>query len=116
MNKDIWYAAGAVALLAILHTAVGHAQEQFIEPQVQRKPVNCFPLMYTLEGLAEQEMNVLWQAKNTDDQWQNNIVLFTHDETNAWVMLEINDDFACVLGSGSKFFLLGNRYGKGEGT
>lgn len=115
MNKDILYGAVAVIVLMVLHTSIGHAQ-QYIEPTQQHKPTNCFPLMYTLEGLADQKMNVLWQAKNTDDQWQNNIVLFTHDETNQWVMLEMNEDFACVLGSGSKFFLLGNRYGKGDGA
>lgn len=87
--------------------------DQFIPAQKQMKPTNCWPLMYTLDGIKEQGMTVLWQAQNKDDQWQNNQVLFTSPD-NSWVMLEMNDSMACVLGAGNQFFLLNQMYKPGE--
>jgi hypothetical protein len=116
MNKDILYAFGAVVALILLHASIGHAQEIRLEPDKQHKPADCFPLMYTLDGLLEQELHVLWQSKNQNGGHGNNIVLFTHDVTSEWVMLEMNEEWACVLGSGNDFYLLGNRYGKGESS
>ena len=100
-------------IITSLVVSASHAQEQIIEPQQQAKPVNCWPLMYTLEGVKEQGYNVLWQAQNKDDQWQNNQVLFTGTE-NKWVLLEMNENTACVLGSGDSFILLNNLYDKKE--
>ena len=87
--------------------------DQYIEAQKQNKPVNCWPLMYTLEGVKAQGLNVLWQAKNQDDQWQNNQVLFA-GPNNMWVLLEMNDSMACVLGAGTSFILLDQQYNIGE--
>jgi len=87
--------------------------DQYIPADKQMKPTNCWPVMYVLEGIQAQGLNVLWQAQNKDDQWQNNQVLFT-DNTNNWVLLELNDTVACVLGSGDGFFLLNNVYKPGE--
>ena len=112
MKKDILYAVGVVVALIALHTGMGHAQQEYIEPMKQMKPANCWPIMYALEGIKDQKMNVLWQAQNLDDEWQNNIVLFTGNN-NEWVILEMNDEVACVLGSGDSFILLNNVY-KGD--
>jgi len=100
-----------VALFFMCST-IGYAQQEYIEPMKQMKPANCWPLMYALEGIKDQKMNVLWQAQNLDDEWQNNIVLFT-DDSNNWVILEMNEEVACVLGSGESFILLNNIY-KGD--
>jgi len=87
--------------------------DQFIEATPQSKPVNCWPLMYTLDGIKSQGLNVLWQAKNKDDGFNNNQILFTND-ANMWVLLEMNDEVACVLGSGDDFHLLDRRYNQGD--
>jgi len=87
--------------------------DQFIEATPQSKPVNCWPLMYTLDGIKSQGLNVLWQAKNQDDNVNNNQILFTND-ANMWVLLEMNDEVACVLGSGDDFHLLDKRYNQGD--
>jgi len=87
--------------------------DQFIEATPQSKPVNCWPLMYTLDGIKSQGLNVLWQAKNKDDGFNNNQILFTND-ANMWVLLEMNDEVACVLGSGDDFHLLDKRYNQGD--
>ena len=87
--------------------------DQFIEAVPQTKPVNCWPLVYTLEGIKSQKLNVLWQAKNKDDNFNNNQVLFTND-ANMWVLLEMNNEIACVLGAGDDFHLLDKRYNQGD--
>jgi len=87
--------------------------DQFIEATPQSKPVNCWPLMYTLDGIKSQGLNVLWQAKNKDDGFNNNQILFTND-ANMWVLLEMNDEVACVLGSGDDFHLLDKKYNQGD--
>ena len=87
--------------------------DQFIEAVPQTKPVNCWPLMYTLDGIKSQGLNVLWQAKNKDDNFNNNQILFTND-ANMWVLLEMNDEIACVLGAGDDFHLLDKRYNQGD--
>jgi len=87
--------------------------DQYIEADKQVKPVNCWSLMYVLEGIKAQGLNVVWQAQNKDDEFQNNQVLFTND-SNVWVLLELNDTIACVLGAGDSFILLDNRYNQGE--
>jgi len=87
--------------------------DQFIPAQKQMKPTNCWPLMYTLDGIKSQGLNVLWQAKNKDDNFNNNQILFTND-ANMWVLLEMNDEVACVLGSGDDFHLLDRRYNQGD--
>jgi len=109
---------GAVTWITALEA---HGQEipeapadQYIEAQKQMKPTNCWPLMYTLEGIKAQGLNVLWQAKNQDDQWQNNQVLFA-GPNNMWVLLEINDSMACVLGAGTNYILLDQLY-KGDAS
>ena len=89
------------------------APDQYIEAQPQQKPTNCWPLMYTLEGIKEQGLVVIWQAKNQDDQWKNNQVLFV-GANNQWVLLEMNDVTACVLGSGAGYYLIDRAYGAGE--
>jgi len=87
--------------------------DQFVEATPQTKPVNCWPLVYTLEGIKSQKLNVLWQAKNKDDNFNNNQVLFTND-ANMWVLLEMNNEIACVLGAGDDFHLLDKRYNQGD--
>ena len=87
--------------------------DQFLEATPQTKPVNCWPLVYTLEGIKSQGLNVLWQAKNKDDNFTNNQVLFTND-ANVWVLLEMNEEIACVLGAGDDFHLLDKRYNQGD--
>jgi len=87
--------------------------DQFLEATPQTKPVNCWPLVYTLEGIKSQGLNVLWQAKNKDDNFNNNQVLFTND-ANVWVLLEMNEEIACVLGAGDDFHLLDKRYNQGD--
>lgn len=87
--------------------------DQFAEATPQTKPVNCWPLVYTLEGIKSQKLNVLWQAKNKDDNFNNNQVLFTND-ANMWVLLEMNNEIACVLGAGDDFHLLDKRYNQGD--
>ena len=87
--------------------------DQFVEATPQTKPVNCWPLVYTLEGIKSQKLNVLWQAKNKDDNFNNNQILFTND-ANMWVLLEMNNEIACVLGAGDDFHLLDKRYNQGD--
>ena len=41
MKKDILYAVGVVVALIALHTGMGHAQQEYIEPMKQMKPANC---------------------------------------------------------------------------
>jgi hypothetical protein len=114
-----WFLAGC-AIVTTTCLVTPKAQEiqeipadQFLEATPQTKPVNCWPLVYTLEGIKTQGLNVLWQAQNKDGNYNNNQVLFTNDANN-WVLLEMNDEIACLLGAGDDFYLLDNRYNQGD--
>jgi hypothetical protein len=111
-----WFLAGllmSALACAILAEAQEIPSDQYIEADKQVKPVNCWSLMYVLEGIKAQGLSVVWQAQNKDDEFQNNQVLFTND-SNMWVLLELNDTIACVLGAGDTFILLDSRYNQGE--
>lgn len=112
------FLAGFLTGNIILWSGIVEGQEipesdQFIPAEQQMKPANCWPTLYLLEGVKEQQLGVLWSATNKDDQFGNTQILYTGN-TNDWVLVELNDSVACVLGSGDSFFLLNQMYNKDE--
>ena len=70
-----------------------------------KKPVYCDSAAKILETVAtEYKEKPVWLG--TQDRGL--IMLLTNSTTKTWTLLEIYDEIACVLGTGSKFNLLSN--------
>jgi len=77
----------------------------FAETKLQ-KPVNCYKTLVIIADLQiKYNEHPIFVGINNQSGIQT--ILFVNDKAEAWTLIEVKDDMACILGIGEKYVQIG---------